>query len=92
MHHSNVNVVATTAGVLIMMYALVCSCVPSTNGDYRTLLRDALAAAGAAVACLAVPVVRGPLPWRMGAGLLASPALFVVADFCLQAPSAFGRR
>jgi hypothetical protein len=75
-----------------MTLALTNSLVPVTNNDYRGVLKDALMCAAGAVACFAVPAVLGPRLWRVAAVVLASPALFVVADFCQRAPAVFGGR
>ena len=41
-------------------------------------------------AYFAVPVVRGPLGWRVAGVILALPLVFVVSDFIRRGPSAFG--
>ena len=75
-----------------MTLAMTDSLVPVTNHDYRGILKEALLCAAGAVACFAVPAVLGPRRWRVTAIFLASPALFVVVDFCRRAPSVFGSR
>jgi hypothetical protein len=81
---------ATAAGFLLMLFALANSFVTLASQDYRGALLTALGCTLLALGCLAVPFVRGPLGWRAVAVLLASPALFVFADFARRAPYAFG--
>jgi hypothetical protein len=73
-----------------MLFALANSFVTLTTQDYRGALLTALGCTVVALGCLAVPFVRGPLGWRVASMLLASPALFVFADFARRAPYAFG--
>jgi hypothetical protein len=72
-----------------MFIALANSFVTLTSQDYRGALLTALVCSLLAIACLVVPLVRGPTGWRVIAVLLASPALFVFADFARRAPHAF---
>lgn len=81
---------ATAAGFLLMLFALANSFVTLASQDYRGALLTALGCSLLALGCLAVPFVRGPLGWRVVAVILASPALFVLADFARRAPYAFG--
>jgi hypothetical protein len=72
-----------------MLIALACSNVTIARGGYAGVLTAAIVCAALAVLCLAVPVARGPLGWRVAGVVLALPALFVVADFIRRAPHAF---
>ena len=90
MRHAPSNFLATIAGFALMLIALACSLVTLVSQDYRTMLLSALTCAGLALACLAVPFVRGGAAWRAVAVVLASPALFVLAELARRAPSAFG--
>ena len=87
-----INVLAATTGMLLMMLAATYSLAPVTSGDYRGALRSAPICATGAVACLAVPAAQRPRPWRVAAVVLASPALFVLVDVCDRWPSVFGGR
>ena len=91
MRRKSINLTAATAGVLLMLPALVNALVTLTGGRYGPFLIESLVEATLAVGCLAVPLVRGPLPWRIAAVLLASPWLFVAGDFLRRGPFVFGR-
>src|SRR5688572_11880786 len=73
-----------------MTIALACSTVTIAHGGYAGVLTTAIACAALAVLCLAVPIARGPLGWRVAGVVLALPALFVVSDFIRRAPNVFG--
>lgn len=74
------------------MIALACSNITVARGGYAGVLTTAIVCSALAVLCLAVPIVRGPLGWRIAATVLTLPVLFVVADFIQRAPHAFGGR
>jgi hypothetical protein len=85
------NFVAIAAGYVPMLVAVVSSLITFANREaYRGALLTALGCALLALACLAVPVVRGPRAWRIAAIVLASPALFVFEEFARRAPYVFG--
>jgi hypothetical protein len=90
MRYAPSNLFATTAGVILMLVALACSQITLTSDDYRGVLVTALTCAALAVACLALPFVRGGPSWRAAAVILASPALYVLEEFARRAPYAFG--
>ena len=92
MGRHTVNLAATEAGLALMGVAVGCCLLPMTNNDYRGVLRWAVGLAAVAVAGLAVPIVRGPWPWRLLGVAFASPAVFVVADCCRRAPTVLGLR
>jgi len=82
------NLSASILGVFLMLFALANSLVTMANGRYGTVLITALTSATLGLCCLAIPMVRGPWMWRIAAIVLASPYLFVIADFIDRAPSA----
>ena len=93
MRYTRINFIAAAVGVLLTLFALANSFVTIATrhpSGYRTPLLTALASELLAVVCLAIPLVRGPLAWRVAAAVLACPALFVLSDFARRAPSAFG--
>ena len=90
MWHARSNFLAAAAGFLLMLVALASSFVTLATQDYRGAMLTALTCALLSLLCFAVPFVRGPVGWRVVAVLLASPALFVFADFAQRAPRAFG--
>jgi len=73
-----------------MLIALVCSNVTLARGSYAGVLLTAMACGLVALACLAVPIVRGPMGWRVIAVIVALPMLFIVSDFLRRAPYVFG--
>jgi hypothetical protein len=91
MRFSRGNFWATFAGFVLMLVGLLNSLVTLATRDYRGALATALGCAVLGVACLAVPIVRGPRAWRVIAAVVASPAVFIVLDFARRAPSVFGR-
>ena len=92
LRHSRTNFLATAAGLGLMLVALANSFITLAGQDYRGVLLTALVCAALAVACLIVPLVRGPAAWRVSAVLFASPAAFVISDFARRAPHVFGGR
>jgi hypothetical protein len=93
MPRTRINFVMTGFGILLTLFALANSLVTIATrhaSGYRGALLTALISELLALACFAVPLIRGPLRWRMSAILLASPALFVFADFLRRAPYVFG--
>ena len=79
------------AGFPLMLFALASSSVILVHQeDYRGALLMVLGCPLLALGRLAVLLVRGPVGWRIAAVILASPALFVPADFARRAPQAFG--
>lgn len=75
---------------MLMLVSLACSQITLTSQDYRGILLTALTCAALAIACLAIPFVRGGRGWRAAAVILALPALFVLEDVVRRAPFAFG--
>lgn len=93
LRHTRINFVAAAVGVLLTLSALANSVVTIATrhpSGYRTPLLTALVSELLALVCLAIPLVRGPLAWRVAALVLACPALFVLSDFAQRAPYAFG--
>ena len=92
MRYTRINFIAAVIGVLLTLLALANSFVTIATrhpSGYRTPLLIAIVSEFLALGCLAVPVIRGPVAWRIGALILAFPALFVLSDFARRAPSAF---
>jgi hypothetical protein len=84
------NLSAAAVGVLLMLLALANSFVTLANGHYGGVLLTSGVSATLALVCFAIPLVRGPLRWRIIAVVLALPWLFVISDFVRRAPYAFG--
>jgi exosortase/archaeosortase len=84
------NLALTALGVLLMLLALACSSVTMARGGYARVLVEALAFGSLALACFAVPLVRGPAGWRVAAVILSLPVLFIASDFLRRAPYVFG--
>ena len=62
----------TLAGLLLLLVALFFSEITLASQDYRHVLRIALTCCIIACGCFAVPVLRGPMRWRIaGVGLIA---------------------
>ncbi|HYE20851.1 MAG TPA: hypothetical protein VEA69_20560 [Tepidisphaeraceae bacterium] len=81
MTNREINLLAVSCGALLMLFALGNSLVTLASQDYRGVLSTALVAAILGLCVLAVPLVRGPAPWRVAAVLCAMPAAFVLSDF-----------
>jgi hypothetical protein len=73
-----------------MLIAFACSNVTLARGSYAGVLSTAMICGLLALVCLAVPIVRGPIGWRLAATIFALPMLFIVADFLRRAPHVFG--
>lgn len=74
-----VNGLATTAGALLIMQGFVFDNV-SAVGNYHPVLRDVIVGTVLALLCMAVPLIRGPMGWRIAAGIIALPAPLILLD------------
>jgi len=92
MPHTRTNFLATLAGFLLMLFGLAHSLITVIGSSYRSVLLTALTSTLLALACLSIPIIRGPTRWRIAALLIASPALYTLCDFANRAPYAFGAR
>src|SRR5258708_39654274 len=67
-------------GMLLLIAALFFSNVTLTSSDYQPVLRSALACCALAAVLFAIPLVRGPMLWRIaGLGLLVFDVLVVLS-------------
>lgn len=72
-----------------MLLALLFQTVTLATGDYRPILITSLALMVVADVCCLVVYLRGGRA-RLVAALIPAPSLFIVLDFLLRAPFAFG--
>ena len=84
------NLVALSIAAVAILLAIGFSIVTLTSGDYRMALIASMIFAGIACATLLIPLVRGPLAWRIAAIGFALPVVWLVSDFVRRAPFTFG--
>lgn len=84
------NLTATLVGAGLMLFALANSLVTVASGDYSVILLTGLICALLAFYCLAVPIARGPLGWRIAGFCIAMPGVLVIVDFIGRAPHVYG--
>lgn len=72
-----------------MLFALTNSLVTVASGDYSLILLTALICTLLSFYCLAIPMVRGPLGWRIVALGIAFPGVFVILDFIGRASNVY---
>ncbi len=84
------NLSFVSLGVLLMLIAFAGSNVTMAQDSYAGTLVTAMICRVLALACFAVPLVRGPIGWRVAAVIPALPMLFIVPDFLRRAPNVFG--
>jgi hypothetical protein len=68
------------AGMLLLTAALFFSEVTLTSGDYQLVLRVAVTCCAVAMPLFVIPLIRGPLGWRLASvGLLVFDVLIVLS-------------
>ncbi|MDB5172736.1 MAG: hypothetical protein JWN51_1509 [Phycisphaerales bacterium] len=68
--HRFINPISLAAGLFLLLASFFLSNITLVGQDYRGVLRMASVCAGLALACLAVPLVRGPVYWRFASAAL----------------------
>ena len=76
-------------GVICMLIAIVMQNVTLAGGRYGRVLVMALAFTVAADVCFGVVAWKGGVGWRLLAGAMMLPTIYVVADFLRRQPRAF---
>ena len=84
------NFVAISTAAMAILLAIGFSIVTLTSEGYRIVLIASMTFAAIACATLLIPLVRGPLAWRIVAIAFALPVVWLVSDFARRAPFAFG--
>lgn len=84
------NHLACAAALPLMLVAIACCTVTVADRErYASLLLTAGICAAMALACLALPLWRGPTAWRLIALVLALPAWYVATNLLRRGPSVF---
>jgi hypothetical protein len=80
------NFLACWTGSVLMLIALVSCSITLWPADYRGALLLSLTCTILAMACFAVPVVRGPVGWRVVGCIFSGASLYVFVEFARRAP------